>query len=47
MIKDLEYKEMAKYYDIFYQNKKYDKEVEFIEKLANDKSKNIQIVLEI
>ena len=29
----MEYKEFAKYYDKFYQNKNYEKEVEFIKKL--------------
>lgn len=36
----LEYKEMAKYYDMFYSNKSYEKEVEFILSVIGER-KNI------
>lgn len=39
-----EYKEMAKYYDLFYYNKSYEKEVNFLENLIGNKGK---IVLDV
>ena len=32
-----EYKDMAKYYDLFYKNKSYEKEVEFITQLIGNR----------
>ncbi len=32
-----EYKEMAKYYDLFYYNKSYEKEVKFLENLIGNR----------
>ena len=32
-----EYQNMAKYYDLFYQTKKYDEEIDFITKIIGDK----------
>ena len=37
MKKDLEYTKMACYYDLFYKNKNYKKEVSFIENFLNSK----------
>ena len=39
----MEYIEFAKYYDLFYQNKNYKKEVEFLEKLIDKDSKVLDI----
>ena len=39
----MEYKEFAKYYDKFYQNKNYEKEVEFIKKIIKKEDKIIDI----
>ena len=39
----MEYKEFAKYYDIFYKNKNYVKETEFLKKFINQDDKIIDI----
>ena len=38
-----EYKEMAKYYDIFYSNKLYDKEVKFLIYLISSKKSILDV----
>lgn len=37
-----EYKEMAKYYDLFYSNKYYDKEVCFLKSLIGNRKNNLR-----
>ncbi len=39
----LEYKEMAKYYDLFYYNKSYEKEVKFLENLIDDRKSILDV----
>ena len=39
----MEYKEFAKYYDIFYQSKNYEKEVQFLLNFINTNDKIIDI----
>ncbi len=38
-----EYQNMAKYYDLFYQTKKYDEEIDFITKIIGDRKKVLDV----
>lgn len=41
-----EYKDMAKYYDLFYSNKEYDKKIDFLIDLIGNRKKILDVVLE-